>query len=203
MKKLLLKVCGLREPDNIQAVSELGVDMLGFIFYPPSPRYVGTTGAGVGAGQKKVGVFVNESPEKMRALAGENALDALQLHGQETPENCLALRSHFSIIKAFPIAEAADFEQTKNYEGTCDFFLFDTKGPSHGGNGFAFDWDILDAYKGSTPFLLSGGISPDDALKINAIEHPMLAGLDLNSRFEISPGLKNLKTLSAFLNEII
>jgi len=206
MKKLLLKVCGLREPDNIQAVSALGVDMLGFIFYPPSPRYVGIEGAAIKSlapGQKRVGVFVNETPEAMTAIAEAYSLDALQLHGQESPEHCLDLRSRFSIIKAFPIAEAADFDQTKNYEGTCDYFLFDTKGPSHGGNGFAFDWNILDAYTGSTPFLLSGGISPDDALKIKAIQHPKLAGLDLNSRFEISPGLKNVKTLSAFFNLIM
>jgi phosphoribosylanthranilate isomerase len=206
MKKLLLKVCGLREPDNIQAVSALGVDMLGFIFYPPSPRYVGKDGADFRPsmpGQKKTGVFVNDSAEKMAMIGQAFALDALQLHGQESPEICYELRDRFHIIKAFPIADEADFMKTKTYEGACDYFLFDTKGPRHGGNGFAFDWNILEAYTGDTPFLLSGGISPGDALKIRTIEHPKLAGLDLNSRFEVSPGLKNVEALRAFINLLI
>ncbi len=206
MKKLLIKVCGLRAPENIQAVGELGADMLGFIFYPPSPRYVGKDGAAFkpsNPGQKKVGVFVNDTTEKMAMAAEAFDLDALQLHGQETPDQCRELRRRFSVIKAFPIAEAADFAPTKNYEGACDFFLFDTKGPSRGGNGFPFDWKVLDAYTGDTPFLLSGGISPGDALKIKAIAHPKLAGVDLNSRFEISPGLKDVGALGAFFNLII
>ena len=205
MKKLLVKVCGLTEPSNIQAISDLGVDMLGFIFYPPSPRYVvgkatGKEIAALGANQKKVGVFVNETIANMTAIAAEYGLEALQLHGQESPETCLALKPNFTVLKAFPIAEAADFDLTKSYEGTCDYFLFDTKGPSHGGNGFAFDWSILEAYGGNTPFLLSGGISPEDGEKINQINHPKMAGVDLNSRFEMQPGVKDI---ALFKNLII
>ena len=160
MKNLLLKVCGLRDPANIQAVSDLGADMLGFIFYPPSPRYLAgkMTPAEMGTlgkGQQRVGVFVNESMDNMITAAAAYGLHALQLHGQEAPEICFSLRARFSIIKAFSIMDAADFGQTNSYEGACDYFLFDTKGPSHGGNGFAFDWKILDAYTGATPFLLS------------------------------------------------
>ena len=135
--------------------------------------------------------------------AEEYNLDAIQLHGQEAPEICHAMRSGFSILKAFPIATSADFEQSKNYAGVVDYFLFDTKGPGHGGNGFAFDWNILDAYSGDTPFFLSGGISPDDALRIKALNHPKLAGIDLNSRFETSHGMKNVTTLKNFINVII
>lgn len=206
MKKLLVKVCGLTEPANILAISALGVDILGFIFYPPSPRNVAGKMSqkaitSMNLAQKKTGVFVNETMNKMVATAEEYGLNCLQLHGQETPEMCQGLRPDFTILKAFPVAAATDFEATKNYAGACDYFLFDTKGPSHGGNGFAFDWRMLDAYSGDTPFFLSGGISPDDAVKIKQLNHPKLAGIDLNSRFEISPGLKDVALLEGFLQQ--
>lgn len=199
-----IKVCGLTMPSNIQAVSDLGVDLLGFIFYPPSPRYVGdkTPAAALeqlGSGQQKTGVFVNESVEKVLEYAREYYLDTIQLHGHESPEECARLRVHYPIIKAFPIAEIADFGATAAYAGVCDYFLFDTKGPKHGGNGRAFDWDILSAYAGDTPFLLSGGIGPDDAARIRNIQHDRLAGVDLNSRFESSPGVKDIGLLRRFL----
>lgn len=208
MKRLLIKVCGLTEPANIQAISALGVDMLGFIFYPPSPRTVEgrttpTEIAAMPVATKKTGVFVNETVAKMLAIATEYGLDKMQLHGQESPETCRTLRSRFQILKAFPIATQADFEQTKAYEGACDYYVFDTKGPSHGGNGFAFDWSILDAYTGDTPFLLSGGISVDDADKIKGLKHPKLAGLDLNSRFETSAGVKNVLLVEQFLEALM
>ena len=203
MKKLIVKVCGLTEPANIEAIRALGVDMLGFIFYPLSPRYVlgkmpPNSMAGIAAGPQKVGVFVNETVGQILTTANACGLDALQLHGQETPEHCNGLRPNFKVIKAFSIAGVDDFEQTNAYEDACDYFLFDTKGPSHGGNGFAFNWDILDAYTGRTPFLLSGGIAPGDAEKINALQHPKLAGIDLNSRFESSPGVKDVALLAEF-----
>ena len=143
MKKLLIKVCGLTDPANIRAISDLGVDMLGFIFYPASPRNVeGKTPpaaiAALGVGQKKVGVFVNDTLAKMYKAADEYGLECLQLHGQETPEICHRLRATFPVLKAFPIATRADFEQTKDYEGACDYYLFDTKGPKSRWQWFCF-----------------------------------------------------------------
>lgn len=207
MKKLIVKVCGLTEAANIEAIRALGVDMLGFIFYPPSPRYVAgkmppQSLASIPSGQQKVGVFVNESIGQMLTTANACGLEALQLHGQEPPEHCYGLRLNFKVIKAFSIAGADDFEQTNAYEGACDYFLFDTKGPSHGGNGYAFDWNVLNAYTGNTPFLLSGGIAAGDALKIKQLNHTKLAGIDLNSRFESSPGVKDVALLAEFLAQL-
>lgn len=207
MKKRQIKVCGLTTPDNIERIAALDVDMLGFIFYPPSPRCIlGKTSplqmVMLGAGKKKVGVFVNETLAKVCDTANLYRLDMVQLHGQESPEYCQLLRIKFGILKAFPIASAADFEATKTYEGVCDYFLFDTKGPSHGGNGFAFDWTVLEAYTGNTPFLLSGGIAPDDVEKIEALKHPKLEGVDLNSRFETSPGVKDPNLLTPFIQQL-
>lgn len=203
-----IKVCGMTQPENIREVSALPIDMLGFIFYPPSPRSVNghfppgaLTGAAVG--KQKAGVFVNETPGRIIETAHVFGLDTLQLHGAETPEECAMLRPAYQVIKAFPIAEAADFEATSDYEGACDFFLFDTKGPRHGGNGVAFDWNLLEAYQGNTPFILSGGISVDDALKIKQIRHEMFYGVDLNSRFEVAPGVKNIELLNQFIKAIL
>ena len=208
MKKLLIKVCGLTAPANIQAICHLGVDMLGFIFYPLSPRYVrekATTEelTALPLIQKRVGVFVNETKVEMLRIAKEYHLDCLQLHGQETPELCAELRHSFTVLKAFPIAEPSDFEQANNYEGCCDYYLFDTKGPYKGGNGVAFEWQILEAYSGDTSFFLSGGITPSDSNKINQINHPKLTGLDLNSRFETSPGVKNVALLEEFMKNLV
>ena len=145
---------------------------------------------------------MNETAEKIRSKANTYNLDCLQLHGQESPEFCHSFRPGFKVLKAFPIAEASDFEACNNYEGACDYFLFDTKGPKHGGNGISFNWGILDHYSGETPFFLSGGISAGDAAKIKSVNHEKLAGLDLNSRFETAPGLKNVALLQAFINQI-
>lgn len=204
MRNGLVKVCGLTDPENIRELEALGIDLFGFIFYPPSPRCIlGKTSANAIAslapGKEKVGVFVNEIFENILKTAAAYGLTAIQLHGRETPEFCGELQPHFKVFKAFPIAESADFEACDSYDGVCDGFIFDTKGASHGGNGVAFDWDILTAYAGNTPFLLSGGIQPNDALKIRQIAHPQLAGVDLNSRFEDSPGMKNAALVAYFL----
>ena len=129
----------------------------------------------------------------------------IQLHGNESPEqisHLLSLTSHLSIIKAFNIATAEDLKSTASYTGLADYFLFDTKGPSVGGNGEKFDWSVLDSYEGETPFLLSGGIGPDDAARVSSFRHPKCVGIDLNSKFESAPALKDVTTLSRFLNEI-
>ena len=199
----MIKVCGMRETDNIRDVEALGIDMMGFIFWPKSSRYVSQRPDYLPKRVKRVGVFVDEDPEQVKQLAGDYGLGYIQLHGHETPEVISYLRTpalpHPRIIKAFNISTAEDLLQTQPYEGLVDGFLFDAKGKSVGGNGEKFNWGVLDAYKGSTPFLLSGGIGPDDAERVNAFYHPKCIGIDLNSRFELSPGLKDIAKLKEFI----
>ena len=194
----MIKVCGMREADNIRAVEALGIDMMGFIFWPKSSRYVSQRPDYLPKRVKRVGVFVDEDPEQVKRLADDYALDYIQLHGQESPSYIFQLRG-LHVIKAFNISIAEDLLQTQPYEGLVDFFLFDAKGKSVGGNGEKFNWDVLDAYQGATPFLLSGGIGPDDAERVNAFYHPKCIGIDLNSRFELSPGLKDVAKLKEFM----
>ena len=188
----------MREADNIRDVEALGIDMIGFIFWPKSSRYVSQRPDYLPKRVKRVGVFVDEDPEQVRRLAGEYGLDYIQLHGQESPSYIFQLRG-LHVIKAFNISTAEDLLQTQPYEGLVDYFLFDAKGKSVGGNGEKFNWDVLNAYQGSTPFLLSGGIGPDDAARVNAFHHPKCIGIDLNSRFELAPGLKDVAKLKEFM----
>lgn len=203
----LVKICGMKIPSNILAVAALKPDFMGFIFYPKSPRYAEhldkVTLDLLPRSIKKIGVFVNETLENVLTTIYKYKLDGVQLHGTEMSDMCKELReAGYIVIKAFPIAEAYNFKVTKTYEGTCDYFLFDTKTDAYGGSGQKFDWNILNEYTGETPFLLSGGIAPDDAKAILKIVHPKFAGIDLNSKFELSPGLKNLDLLSSFLREL-
>ena len=188
----------MREADNIREVETLGIDMMGFIFWPKSSRYVSQRPDYLPKRVKRVGVFVDEDPEQVKRLADDYALDYIQLHGQKSPSYIFQLRG-LHVIKAFNISIAEDLLQTQPYEGLVDFFLFDAKGKSVGGNGEKFNWDVLDAYQGATPFLLSGGIGPDDAERVNAFYHPKCIGIDLNSRFELSPGLKDVAKLKEFM----
>ena len=179
--------------------------LMGFIFWPKSSRYVSERPAYLPTNCKRVGVFVDENIEQVKRTAYEYQLDMIQLHGSESPDYIRGLRADVSspaIIKAFNIATKEDFETTKPYEGIVDYFLFDTKGPSVGGNGAKFDWTVLADYVGETPFLLSGGIGPDDAARIRSFHHPQQAGIDLNSRFELAPGMKDVSALRKFLNEL-
>ena len=196
----------MREAENIREVEALGIDMMGFIFWPKSSRYVSQRPDYLPTKCKRVGVFVDEDPEQVKRLAAEYRLDYIQLHGHETPEVISYLRTpalpHPRILKAFNISTAEDLIQTQPYEGLVDYFLFDAKGKSVGGNGEKFNWDVLDAYQGNTPFLLSGGIGPDDAERVNAFYHPKCIGIDLNSRFELAPGLKDVNALRRFVNDI-
>ena len=198
-EELVIKVCGMREADNIHEVEALGVDWLGLIFWPKSSRYVSERPDYLPQHVKRVGVFVDEALDTVKKKADAYVLDLIQLHGSESPDYIRALKASCSIIKAFSIATADDLEQTKDYEGLADYFLFDTKGPSVGGNGVQFNWDVLKDYHGQTPFLLSGGIGPDDAERIQAFTHPQCIGIDLNSRFELSPGLKDINKLKQFI----
>ena len=199
----------MRETDNIRDVEALGIDMMGFIFWPKSSRYVSQRPDYLPTKCKRVGVFVDEAPEQVKRLAIDYGLDYIQLHGHETPEVISYLRTpalpHPRILKAFNISTAEDLLQTQPYEGLVDGFLFDAKGKSVGGNGEKFNWDVLDAYQGNTPFLLSGGIGPDDAERVIAFVRGDLQsarkciGIDLNSRFELSPGLKDIAKLKEFI----
>ena len=191
----------MRDAENIREVEALGIDLMGFVFWPKSSRYVSERPVYLPQKTKHVGVFVNEDIEQVKHIAEEFALDFIQLHGSESPEYAQQLRD-WKVIKAFNIATKEDLEATKSYEGVVDYFLFDTKGKSVGGNGEKFDWSILDNYVGETPFLLSGGIGPDDTERVKAFHHPKCFGIDLNSKFEISPAFKDINKLREFIKEI-
>jgi len=267
---MIIKVCGMRDAANIRAVDGLPVDLMGFIFWPRSSRYVSRRPDSLPTRCKRVGVFVDAAiPDVLRHVS-DYALDYVQLHGSESPAYLRQLRAALpaaapslpdaapslaaaapslavaaqslaatapsladggfpaiikafsiataapsladggfpAIIKAFSIATAADLRQTSAYHGLADLFLFDTKGPSAGGNGRKFDWSVLSAYAGPTPFLLSGGIGPADAEALRQL--PLLdgfpvehcAGIDLNSRFELAPALKDIHLLQDFIKTI-
>jgi len=196
---LKVKVCGMRDTDNIRRVAELPIDMMGFIFYPKSPRYAGdmkpTDISGLPARIKKVGVFVNASIDEILEIVKRFNFQVVQLHGSESPSMCNALRNNgFEIIKAFSVATSEDLISVAEYEGVCDYYLFDTKTSAFGGSGKKFDHTILAGYSGNTPFLLSGGLDESDLENLTFF-HPKLVGIDLNSRFEICPGLKDVEKL--------
>ena len=191
----------MREAENIREAEALGIDWMGFIFWPKSSRYVAERPTYLPTRCKRVGVFVDEQIEQVRHIAEDYALDIIQLHGNESPEYARTLGGR-TLIKAFNIATADDLAQTRPYEGIVDLFLFDTKGRTVGGNGEKFDWTVLEFYQGATPFLLSGGIGPDDAERIRAFRHPRCIGIDLNSRFEVSPAFKDIDRLRGFVKQI-
>ncbi len=226
-----LKICGLKHPANVHQLLTLEPDYIGFIFYEKSPRYVGEV-ADLGwvrelpGPTKKVGVFVNEAVEVVKNIAAALGLLVVQLHGEEPPGVCKSLKmSGLEVWKAFGVDEDFDFEKTVAYVGVCDKFLFDTKGKNRGGNGVAFDWGLLEKYGGETPFVLSGGIglplTPKGAPtefqaselqklwssdKGASLGSPLgvrgLSVLDLNSRFEIEPGLKDFELIKTFKHEL-
>ena len=210
----------MRDADNIRDISALGVDMIGLIFYPPSPRYVQrfSSGAGIipdyapdmGKTPLRVGVFVDEMPQNIVTRVYNYKLDYIQLHGnepRETLENLRAtidpdIKPKIKIIKAISVSSAEDIKKYKEYVGAADLFLFDTKCKTVGGSGEQFDWQVLQAYDGDVPFLLSGGIGPDDAERIKNFHHPKCIGIDLNSKFEIEPALKDVEKLKQFLVKV-
>ncbi len=190
---------------NRSDTEKLPVDYLGFIFYPESKRFVGRTISPelFNSEKAKVAVFVNEKIDEIIRITREYDFKYVQLHGNETPEICEALKTKgLKIIKAFSLNDNFDFSKLTNYESCTDFFLFDTKTEIPGGSGKKFNWKILEKYTMNTPFFLSGGIGPGDAGAIKEINHPKLYGIDLNSRLEDEPGLKNIKKLEEFINEI-
>ncbi len=200
----IIKVCGMREAENIQETESLqDIDMLGFIFYPKSPRYVYELPAYLPIHTHRVGVFVNEDKQIVSMYADRFGLNYVQLHGNESPEYCRSLYSMgIKIIKAFSISHPKDLKNVYKYEKVCDLFLFDTKCEQYGGSGNLFDWNILHTYNGLLPFLLSGGINSYSANALKEFKHPRLAGYDLNSRFELEPGKKDPVRIRTFLNEL-
>lgn len=227
-RDMIIKVCGLREPDNIRAIMGLGVDMMGFIFCKSSKRYVASVPSHTGllpdyAGRtaaalrkndtqmpKRVGVFVDEMPQNIITAVYNYHLDYVQLHGSESPvliENLRRtiepdIRRGVKFIKVISVGSEDDVKRWREYDGVADMLLFDTKGEAAGGNGCKFKWTVLDAYDGTIPFLLSGGIGLDDAENVLSFSHPAFAGIDLNSRFETAPGLKDVALLKAFISKI-
>lgn len=209
---MMIKVCGMRDAENIREVDALGINLMGFIFWPKSSRFVSERPAYLPSKVKRVGVFVDEDIETIRRIADEYALDYIQLHGHESPNYITQLTSHLSpatsikIIKAISVSGRDDITTYKTYEGLVDYFLFDTKCPSVGGSGQQFDWSVLSAYDGETPYLLSGGIGPDDTERLTTHLSPLTSkrcvGIDLNSRFEIAPGLKDIDKLKEFIKTI-
>ena len=219
---MIVKVCGMRDQENIRQVAALGVQWIGMIFWDKSPRNVTMIPSHAGtlpdkapssvpsSGGTFVGVFVDEMPQNIITHVVNFGLDIVQMHGHETPTLIRNLRATLDpdirpgirFIKAISVSEQADIAKYKQYEDCVDYLLFDTKCQSVGGSGRQFDWSVLDAYDGDKPFLLSGGIGPDDAERIALFHHPKCIGIDLNSRFESEPGLKDIEKLKTFLNKL-
>ena len=230
----MIKVCGMRDSENIRAVAELKVDLMGFVFYPKSPRYVQMISSQAGIipdyseerlqkmmkkaeeepknaelpPPRKVGVFVDDMPQNIVTRVYNYDLDYVQLHGNELPLMLDNLRRTLDpdihpgikIIKAISVKTKDDVRRWLDYRETADMFLFDTQCEVYGGSGERFDWSVLESYDGDIPFLLSGGIGPDDAERVLAFHHPMCVGIDLNSRFETEPGVKDVARLKAFID---
>ena len=201
-----LKICGMKYEDNIKDVAELQPDYMGFIFYAKSKRnFVGLLPKLPG-NIKKVGVFVDAGLEEVFDKIEEFDLQAVQLHGDESPEYCNELQK-VEVIKVFSIGTTFDFRILKPYEDVCDYFLFDTAGKERGGNGIIFDWNVLRNYPSDKPFFLSGGIGLDEFESIKKFEKSELSRhcfcLDVNSKFEDEPGLKNVKKIKYFKNNLL
>lgn len=214
-----VKVCGLREPDNIAAINGLGVDYLGFIFHPASPRFAGqpslaewmVANEDLFEHTSKVGVFVNAEIDFILNTVHDYRLDWVQLHGDESAGYCRELKllwsvntlRRASICKAFRIDKNFDFRSTNEYVDSCPLFVFDTGGQqTHGGTGVQWDWSRLNDYEGPVPFLLSGGIGPDDIARLRDLSYPQMRGVDVNSQFETEPGIKDVERLRNFLSRL-
>lgn len=202
-----IKICGMKHQENITEIATLLPDFLGFIFYDKSPRYFEGDIPSLPKSIKKVGVFVNASFEEIQEKVVHHKLDFVQLHGEESPEYCaLVEQNTVKVIKAFKIDNQFNFKTLSDYTKSCDYFLFDTKGNQHGGNGVAFDWRVLEGYTLNKPYFLSGGIGLENAIELTEFLKKDYAkhccGIDLNSKFETQPGLKQIQTLKDFFQQI-
>ena len=205
---MLIKVCGMRVPENIKRVASLPIDWMGFVCYPLSPRAISpeTSASSLrlpeGCPIQKVGVFVDAPIAQIEKACRRYGFSTCQLHGSESPTDCLALREKgYRVVKAFPVARETDLFAIEPYVHKADFFLFDTRCEGYGGSGRAFDWNLLARYEGPTPFLLSGGLRPDSLPALLEFHHPAWAGIDLNSGFELSPGIKDIRALEQFVKQ--
>ena len=200
---MIVKVCGLKEMNNINQLNEIDIDLMGFIFYNKSSRFIDLDINTSHITKNKVGVFVNESLENIKKKIKNYNLNYVQLHGDETPKFSEKLMNYCKVIKAFRISENFDFDSTNQYTDCCDLFLFDTFSKNFGGSGKKFDWRILKGFN-KKKFLLSGGIDINCVDEINNIknENEFLLGIDINSKFEISPGLKDIKKVNMFLKKL-
>ena len=223
----------MRNTGNIRQVAELDIDMMGFIFWQKSSRYMRMISSKVGtmpdysseryhqlsdgkaivnAGNnpKRVGVFVDDMPQNIVTRIYNYNLDYVQLHGNESVvmiDNLVKtvdpdIHKNIKIIKALNITTPEDIDKYKEYEGHVDMFLFDTKCDTVGGSGKHFDWSLLERYDGNTPFLLSGGIGPDDVERVKNFHHPKCVGIDINSRFETEPAMKDVDLLRTFISQL-
>ncbi len=195
-----IKVCGMREADNIMQLNLLAIDYMGLIFHEPSPRFVQQAVPVCSGGIQRIGVFVNKSLPYITSKVQQYQLDGVQLHGQESTSLCGELKQMGLItIKVFSVLDELPISKLEEYERYCDFFLFDTKGKAAGGNGVQFAWQILESYHLDRPFFLSGGIGLKDAKSIRALDINQLYGVDINSGFENKPAIKNIKMISEFI----
>lgn len=198
-----IKVCGITDMKQLQQLDGLDIEFAGLIFYPESPRYVGDKLSGKDVKKadfdlRKVGVFVNPELIDVLDAIDEYGLDVVQLHGDESPEMCDDLSTEVEVIKAFRITGNEDIDElVAPYDAVCDYYLFDTGGlkESFGGTGQQFDWNILSKAKIEKPFFLSGGIGVEDLARVKAFKHPDLFGVDVNSRFESAPGIKDMSKI--------
>tara|TARA_E500000331_G_scaffold346417_1_gene385289 strand:+ start:186 stop:806 length:621 start_codon:yes stop_codon:yes gene_type:complete len=201
-----LKICGMKEEKNIKSIATLDPDYMGFIFWKDSPRNISIKIPELKKKIKKTGVFINSSIKQILKIIEEENLQAVQLHGDETPEFCSKLNKLESVevIKVFNISNSFNFSKLKLFEDSCDFFLFDTKGKLPGGNGLVFDWSILKNYKYKKPFFLSGGIgieNIDELINMKNTSLPLYA-IDVNSKFESQAGIKKLDLLKSFKRKL-
>jgi len=199
-----IKVCGMKHPENIEALAGLKPDYIGFICYNLSPRYIADLPAEVlhtvPESITKTAVFVNEEADKINSLVNQFGFNAVQLHGSESPAFCNALRDKVTVFKAFGVDDDFYFTKLNDYVGQVDYFMFDTKTTGHGGSGTTFNWEILNNYQLDVPFFICGGLSLENIATVKEIKHPAFYGVDLNSRFETEPGLKNIDQLREAFN---
>lgn len=202
--EMMIKVCGMKDPDNIRMVGTLTPMLMGFIFYGKSPRDASSLSPEIINGLpefiRPVGVFVNATEDEIMDKCKKYGIRIVQLHGDETPQYCRDLKSKGLVVfKAVGISPDFDWDRLRRYEDFVDLFLFDNKTPAHGGSGQKFRWSLLDGYTLPTPYLLSGGIGPEDVGEIISAMRPGMAGIDINSRFEDAPGIKNISKLTHFI----
>lgn len=193
----------MKYADNIRALDKLKPDMTGFIFHPSSPRFADAVPEYMPSSSLYIGVFVNSETDYILYKVREFGLNFVQLHGNESPEQCRDIRSKgIKIIKAFSLKTDNADAITAPYDGLCRYYLFDTPCATYGGSGKTFDWTLTQSYHGKTPFLLSGGIKPECLEQISSFRHPSFAGIDINSGFETAPGLKDTKAIAEFIKRL-